>query len=77
MGKFKNMDKVQHFVMEVKEVKKKVEKKEKQLDMDTIFDKSGDKTVMVAKKIKKKNKQNMVAMGYYNNRQKSYTDDMK
>ena len=76
MGKFKNMDKVQHFVMEVKEVKNKVEKKEKQLAVDTIFDKSGGKTVAVAKKEKKKAKQNM-EMAYYNCRQKSYTDDMK
>jgi len=76
MGKFKNMDRVQHFTMEINEVKNKIEKKEKQLDMDTIFDKSGGKKVAVAKKIKKKSKQNM-EMSYYNNRQSSYMKDMK
>jgi len=44
------MEKVKHFTMELPQVSKKVEKKEKQLDMDTIFDKSGDKVVKVAKK---------------------------
>ena len=76
MGKFKNMDKVQHFVMEIGEVKNKIEKKEKNIDVDKIFDKSGGKTVQIAKKIKKKSKQNM-EMSYYNNRQSSYMKDMK
>ena len=76
MGKFKNMDNVWHFTMEVAEVKNKIEKKEKKIAVDKIFDKSGGKVVAVAKKEKKKAKQNM-SMGYYNCRQKSYTDDMK
>ena len=51
MGKIK-MEKVQHFTMELPQVHNKVEKKEKQIDVDTIFDKSGDKVVATAKKKK-------------------------
>tara|TARA_R110002020_G_scaffold77945_2_gene196435 strand:- start:493 stop:720 length:228 start_codon:yes stop_codon:yes gene_type:complete len=74
MGKIK-MEKVKHFTMELPQVSKKIEKKEKQLDMDTIFDKSGDKVVKVAKKKKTKSKQDM-DLSFYNARQKSYSKDM-
>ncbi len=53
MAKIK-MEMVKHFTMELPQVSKKIEKKEKQIDMDTIFDKSGDKVVKVAKKKQKK-----------------------
>mgnify|MGYP003670122110 CR=1 FL=1 len=68
------MEKVQHFTMELPQVHKKIEKKEKQIDVDTIFDKSGDKVVKVAKKIKSKAKQNL-DLSFYNARQKTYSKD--
>lgn len=74
MGKIK-MEKVQHFTMELPQVHNKVEKKEKQIDVDTIFDKSGDKVVATAKKKKNKSKQTM-DLSFYNNRQKTYSKDM-
>lgn len=61
-----------HPVMEIKQVKNKVEKKEKKVEVEKIFDKSGGKTVAIAKKVKKKNEQDM-DMSFYNLRQKSYT----
>ncbi len=74
MAKIK-MEKVKHFTMELPQVSKKIEKKEKQIDMDTIFDKSGDKVVKVAKKKTKKAKQDM-SLSFYNARMKSYSKDM-
>ncbi len=54
MGNFKNMDKVKHFTMEIPQVKNKMDKMERKLDVDTIFDKSGGKEVAIGKKSKKK-----------------------
>ena len=51
-----------HPVMEIKQVKNKVEKKEKKVEVETIFDKSGGKTVQVGKKIKKKNQQESIIL---------------
>jgi len=63
-----------HYVMSIKQVKNKVEKKEKKVEVEGIFDKSGGKTVQVGKKVKKKNQQDM-DMSFYNLRQKSYSKD--
>jgi len=63
-----------HPVMSIKQVKNKVEKKEKKVEVETIFDKSGNKKVAVGKKVKKKNNNDM-DLSFYNLRQKSYSKD--
>ena len=60
-----------HPIMEIKQVKNKVEKKEKKIEVEKIFDKSGGKKVAVAKKVKKKDNNDM-DLSFYNLRQKSY-----
>ena len=76
MGKYKNMDKVVHFTMEIPQVKNKVEKTEKPIEVDSIFDKSGGKKVQMAKKSKKKN-MNKLQMSFYNFKSKKYKVDNK
>ena len=76
MVKFKNMDKVQHFVMEIPQVKKKVEKEEKPIEVDNIFDKSGGDKVKMGKKSKKKD-QNKMQMSFYNYKSKKYKVENK
>ncbi len=71
MGNFKNMDKVKHFTMEIPQVKNKMDKMERKLDVDTIFDKSGGKEVAIGKKSKKKDN-NQMQMSFYNYKSKKY-----
>jgi len=44
------------------------------VEVETIFDKSGNKKVAVGKKVKKKNNNDM-DLSFYNLRQKSYSKD--
>jgi hypothetical protein len=66
-----NMDKVKHFTMEIPQVKNKMDKMERKLDVDTIFDKSGGKEVAIGKKSKKKDN-NQMQMSFYNYKSKKY-----
>ena len=66
-----NMDKVKHFTMEIPQVKNKIDKMERKLDVDTIFDKSGGKEVAIGKKSKKKDN-NQMQMSFYNYKSKKY-----
>ena len=71
MGNFKNMEKVKHFTMEIPQVKNKIDKIEKPIDVNGIFDKSGGKEVQVGKKSKKKDN-NQMQMSFYNYKSKKY-----
>ena len=66
-----NMDKVKHFTMEIPQVKNKMDKMERKLDVDTIFDKSGGKEVAIGKNSKKKDN-NQMQMSFYNYKSKKY-----
>ncbi len=67
----------EHFVMNLKQVKNKIEKKEKAVDANTLFDykfKEGSK-VRFGKKQKKKDP-NTMQLSFYNLRSKKYQKEM-